>query len=128
MKKTIKEDKSRNVIKEEYITDNTLLEYVLEEAKVIIGIRYIDSQKIKETILLRISLEDYAERESSFLDISEDKSTIATFTRVGEEYQLDRVYETTDHSFVAEDFKDVAYMLKFPNQKLNKQLIKQKNA
>jgi len=127
MKKTIKEDKARKIIKEEYITDNALLEYVLENDEVTIGIRYIDRQKIHETILLKISLEDYLERAASFLDISEDKSTIATFTRIGKSYQLDRVYEITENSFVTDDFIDVAYQLKFPNQKLNKQLIKQKN-
>ena len=38
MKKTIKEDKERIIIKEEFINDNTLLEYVKEDNNVIIGI------------------------------------------------------------------------------------------
>ena len=127
MKKTIKEDKERIIIKEEFINDNTLLEYVKEDNNVIIGIRYIESPigGIKENILVRIKKEDFTDIHN-FFKIDSQKSTIAIFNAKEDGYQLTKVYDIEEHSLVSEEFMDIVYNKKFPKQPLDKHLVLRK--
>ena len=128
MKKTIKEDRQRKVIKEELLNDNLILEYTQEKDKIIVGVRFVDSpiSGIKEHILATYDVAEYTEHIGELIQISEDKSAVALFKPIEGGYQLYRVYDTEEHSSEVDDFIDIVYDKKFPHQPLNKQLVKKK--
>lgn len=126
MKDTIKEDKERKIIKEEYLDNNTLLEISVEEGKVVISVRFVDTHLsgIKEHILLQIKAETYMKHMEGLIDISEKKDTIAIFKPTEKGYLLHSVYDTSSHEFVNADFTELLYKRRFPHKQLNKNLIK----
>ena len=126
MKKNLKEEKQRKIIKEDWIDDNNLLEYVLEKEQISIGIRFIDSKtnSLKEHILKQISIKDWEQKEKEWIEISRDKTVIAIFQEIGQEYALESVYDIVDHSPIYYEFMDIIYEKKFPNNPLNKELRK----
>lgn len=128
MEKTIKADRKRKILKEEFLDDNALLEIIMEENRdVIIGLRFVDSHKnqIKEQILTRMSIYDYMSEYENLLKVSSDNTAIAIFKKVSEEeeYQLDKMYYIKEHIFADEEFLDITYREKFPNLSLDKHLI-----
>lgn len=124
MKDTIKKDRERKVIKEEYLDDNTLLEVTLEDKKVTISVRYVESpvHGIKEHILLTMTVEEYTKSKDKFIMINEERNAIAIFERKGEVFFLRSVYETEEHSFSAADFTDLVFKKRFPQKQLTKEL------
>ena len=126
MKKTIKEDNQRKILESKYLNDNTLLEFVLEKNEVIISIRYVAGvvSGIHEIILIKISLEDYANNLSKIIEENEEKNAIAIFTKREKngEYELRNIFDVEEHSYVVSEFLDIVYDQKFPNKKLNKNL------
>lgn len=125
MKDTIRKDRERKVIEEEYLDDNTLLEVTLEDKKVVIGIRFVDSpvSGIKEHILHTMTVEDYMKNKDKTIMINEERNAIAIFGRNEEGYYLENVYETEEHSFSPSDFADIVFMKRFPQKKLTKNLM-----
>lgn len=128
MRKNIKADKERTIIKEEYINDNSLLEATLEDNReVTLTIRFVKSpiEGIKEHFLTKMTIYDFLSETdfNNFLKISEDNSAIAIFKEVPEGFQLERLYDTEEHSFALDEFIDIVYKEKFPELALNKHLV-----
>lgn len=128
MKKTLKEDNNRKILESRYINDNTLLEFTLEEDKVIVGVRYISGHisGIKEVILTTMSLEDYTNNLSNIIEENETKDAIAIYKKSKEtdSYKLYSIFDLEEHSYAIQEFIDIVYSKKFPNKKLNKNLTR----
>lgn len=126
MKNTIKADNKRQILKEEYLNDNALLELTLEgKNDVVVALRYVQSpiKGIQEQILTKISTSDCAEEYDELVKISADKSTIAIFKKTEENYELDKLYDTEEHTFIPSEFLDIVYLENFPNSTLDKHLV-----
>lgn len=125
MKDTIKKDKERKIIKEEYLDDNTLLEVSIDEGMVIISVRFVESPitGIREHTLLQVKAEDYMKHMDKLIDVNEKKDAIAIFTPTKEGYLLRDVYDAKEHEFTNTDFTDLLYRERFPQKKLNKRTI-----
>ena len=125
MKKNIVDEIRRFVIHSDLINDNTLMECVLEDDDIVsVSIRHIEHNKIVEHTLARISLSQYAECFQPLFEINEKRDTIAIFKNVGKEFQLDRLYDLNNYSFISGEFLDLMYKRKFPNKKLTNELKK----
>lgn len=125
MKSTIKKDRERKVIKEEYLDDNTLLEVTIEDKMVVIGIRYVESPiaGIKENILLTMTPEEYMKDKDQTFMINDERNAIAIFEQREEGYFLRDVYETEEHSYAPSDFVDIVFKKRFPQKQLTKELM-----
>lgn len=126
MKKTIKADKSRKILKEEFLNDNSLLEITMEDNRdILVGVRFVEGvgSGIKEHILARINIYDYASEYSDLVKISYDSSAIAIFNKTKAGYQLDRFYDLEEHAFALDEFKDIVFKKKFPELALDKYLV-----
>lgn len=125
MKSTIKKDRERKVIKEEYLDDNNLLEVTIEDKMVVIGIRYVESpiSGIKENILLTMTPEEYMKDKDKTFMINEERNAIAIFEQREEGYFLRDVYETEEHSYAPSDFVDIVFKKRFPQKQLTKELM-----
>ena len=128
MKKTIKEDRERNIIKSELLNDNTLLEYVAEKRDIVIGIRFVESptKGIREQILLRVDVAEFTDHIGQLIQVNEDKTAIAIFKPLEDSYMLEQVYDLEEHTFGIPEFLDLHYQKKFPNAPLKKQYYKEK--
>ena len=126
MKKTIKKDQERYILKQVYVNDNTLLQYTYEDDKVIISVRFVETplSGIKEHILCQLELDEFMHSLEDFIQISDDKSAIAIYKKTDQGFQLNRLYHTNHHDFTVDDFMDLEYEKSFPNIPLTKQLIK----
>ncbi len=129
MKKTIREDQERFIMKSELLNDNTLLEYVAEHGNMIVGVRYIESpiSGIKEDILINMDIVEFMKHQEELLEINEDKTGIAIF-KPSEEgyYSLIDVYDTVEHQFGIQDFIDLEYEKRFKDKPLVGQYYKRK--
>lgn len=126
MRKTIKADKSRKILKEEFINDNSLLELTMEDNRdILVGVRFVEGacSGIKEHILMRMSVYDYMSEYNNLVKKSKDSSTIAIFKKTDDGYQLNRVYDAEKHEFALEEFIDIVYEDKFPELALDKHLV-----
>ena len=127
MKKTIKSDNERNIIKQFYINDNTLvqIEFDKETELVIISLRYVEDpiSGIKETILTKMQMDEYIESFEQLVRVNEDKNSIAVLKKFGKEYRLERLYDVENHQYIPEDYKDIVFKEKFKSFSLNKELI-----
>lgn len=131
MKKSIRDDRKREVFSSEYLNDNALLELrFVENRDVAYCIRYVDAKEksIKEDFLTQMSIYDYVSERADLVKVSEDASTIAIFKKVEEGFQLAKIYDTKKHEFAMEEFMDIEYEKKFPKHPLNKQFILQNNS
>lgn len=133
MKNTIKEDDKRNIIHIDYLNDNCKLECVYDNdtQKVVITIRYVDGyNKIRETPLLVLSMDEYIADFCDLLKINREKDSIAIFEKRNENYVLRDIYDTKEHSVVFEEIKDIIFKKKFPQEELGKnlELIKKPNS
>ena len=126
MKKNIKEDTERKVIKQEYLDENTLLEHIEEENDILITVRFIEKGSIKEHFIAKIEKNDYEQEIDNLIKKNEDSSAIAVFSKVDDEYTLKNLYLIEEHSSEVGDFLDVAYQLFFEKPKLNKRLTYKK--
>ncbi len=125
MKKTIKEDQKRLILKSEMINDNALLEYTADQGKMIISVRYVDLSKIKEDIILSMDIVEYMKHQDNLIEFNEDKSAIATFVPTEEGYAIHNVYDTVEHEYGIPEFVDLEYKKRF-NRKLIREYLKQK--
>lgn len=123
MEKTLRSEKAVNVLKEEFLDDNALLIFKElnnksngEKGRVEVVMQYIENRNcLREVNLFSIDCTTHNER---FLSVSADNSTIAIFDKEEENYYLNRVYDVSEHNFVADDFKDIVYREKFPERPL----------
>lgn len=130
MESTVKADQNRKIIRRKYLNDNALLEIIqkiennMDQFRIVL--RYVKEQTIKEVYLTDLTLNEYLEELSERVEINEDNSAIAIFRKIKDGYQLDKVYDVLEYSFVPSDFLDVAYSLKFKEStsKLNQYLMK----
>ena len=130
MKKTIKADKSRKILQEEFLNDNSLLELTMEDNRdILVGIRFVEGVGfgIKEHILTKMSIYDYLSEYSNLVKISEDSSAIAIFNKTKAGYQLDRLYDLEEHAFALDEFIDIVFEKKFPKLSLDKYLVLEKH-
>lgn len=109
MKKTIKEDNNRKILKTEYLNDNSLLEYVEENEMVHVTIRFVEGQSIKVQTLCTMSKEDYNAYLGSLIVKSENNEAIAIFRRENDKFFLQDVYEITTRQPSVSDFLDLSY-------------------
>lgn len=126
MRKTIKADKERKILKEEFLNDNALLQATMEENRdVTIGIRFVENPLvgIKEHILTKLSIYDYMSDYDNLVRISSDSSAVAIFNKTEEGFQLNRFYDAEEHSFALSEFIDIVYEEKFPELALDKHLV-----
>lgn len=128
MKKTIKEDQARLVLHQELLNDNSLLEIVADHGFMDVGVRFIESPTsgMKEHTLLHMDIVEYMHNKEELIEINEGKDAIAVFRPIGEEYQLEGVYDTIKHEFAYADFVDIVYQKKFPNAQLKGAYRKEK--
>ena len=130
MKKTIKEDKERLIIKEELIGDNNLIQYEYNPQNdiVLLGVRFIEDCSIKEHIITYLTIHQYAKELDKIVRFNEDNNAIAIFKKDNDEYVLQNFYNLETHDFSCIDFMDLEYNNKFPNNKINDRyvLIKKK--
>ena len=126
MKKTIKADKKRKILKEEFLNDNALLQATMEENRdVTIGVRFVEHPLvgIKKHILTRLSIYDYMSDYDNLIKIANDSSAVAVFTKTDEGLQLDRLYDAEEHEFALSEFIDIVYEKRFPELALDKHLV-----
>lgn len=121
MKKTIKEDNQRTVIKQEYLNNNSLLEISIVDGKIEVTIRFIEGKSIKEHILTIMSVEDFLLEKDTYR-ISEDGKKMALFKTKNDEYYLERLYDLEEHEFTVCDFMDLEYRKHFTIPVLNEHL------
>ena len=127
MKKTIKEDQERLILKSELIDDNSLLEYVASNGKMQVGIRFVEgSSTIQEHIILSMDITKYMKHQESLIEFNEDRTAIAIFAPIEEGYQLKNVYDITKHESRGPAFVDIEYRNRFPNKPLVKSYYKEK--
>ena len=126
MKKTIREDQKRLILKSEFLNDNTLLEYVADQGRMVVGVRFIESplKGIKEHIILNMDIVEYMKHSDELIEVNEDKTAIATFQPTTEGYVLQDVYDTVEHQFGYQEFVDLEYKKRFPTKPLKGQYIK----
>ncbi len=125
MKRTIKEDQERFILKSEMINDNSLLEYTADQGKMIISVRFVDSSKIKENIILSMDIVEYMKHQENLIEFNEDKSAIAVFKPTTEGYSISYVYDFIEHQSASPEFIDLEYENRF-GKKLIKRYLKQK--
>lgn len=125
MKKSIREERSRIVIKEDMIEDNSLLQYIASPNGIDISVRFIDTatNSIKDHLLKAVPIEEFEDFLDRGLQINESQDTIAIFKKTEKGMQLERLYYLSEHNFEECDFLAMAYQKKFPNQPLNKYLV-----
>ena len=133
MKKTIKEDLERIVIKEKLLDNNSLIQYECnrDDKTVSLVVRYIKNNTIKEDIITTMTLDEYINELDNIVKINKNDSAIAifkkeTYNNVFNEYTLRDCYDLKDHSFAIIDFLDIEYNEKFPNNKVDKYLVVKK--
>jgi len=129
MEKTIKEENEREVIAKHYLNDNAILEgQLLKEEKgyVKVVVRYISSMSIRESFLTKLSIPEFFQNFSDFIEINQEEDAIALFTKVEDGYQLEKIYNPKKHEFAISEFIDLVYAEKFPSsvKNLDKYLIK----
>lgn len=126
MKKTILEERRVSVLREVLINENTLLLYKQNEKekdKVDIFVRFIEQGSIREHFLTSLPKEKLF---IGLMEISKDGKGIATYKEEGEDFVLDRVYDTETHSFAVSDFIDLEYKKLFPYNEISPQLVKKR--
>ena len=119
MKKTIKDDQNRLILKSEMINDNALLEVVADEGYIFLSVRYVKYAKINEVILLKMDIVDYMKNQENLIEFNEDKSAIAIFRPHEEGFAIDNVYDLVNHE--SSGPSDAKYV--YPN-KFKKILVK----
>ena len=127
MKKTIREDARRHILRQEYIDDNTLLEFVEEGESILVSIRFVDSGVIREQILRVFPKETGLSRICSMISISDDKEAIALFKAREGALVLEDVYLVLEHSYSFSDFIDICYASHFDKNTLDEYLVYQKD-
>ncbi len=125
MKATIRDDQNRQIIKEEYVNENSLLEVSKENEDFIVTVRYVESPRIgiREHYLTRINFFEYKTLFSELVRISDDNTTIAIFKCVEDGFLLEKVYDASSHEFLPDEYMDIKFMENFSDIVLNKQLI-----
>ena len=126
MRKTIEEEMREPFLKEELIQGNALLIYRPNEKdkkQVDVCLRYVENNSIKEQRITMISQSDM--EDSGIVVINPDGTAIATYKKVGEDYELDRIYSIKEHSFSNPDFMELDFHFYFPESTVH-QFIKKR--
>ena len=126
MKSTIKEDDCRIVIYSDYLNKNCKLEGVFDPKKqnITIVTRYIEElNKICETTLLVLSMEEFTNEYEDLFRINETNDSIAIFEKTEDGYALRDIYDPVEHAMAIEDFKELIFKEKFPQDKLGENLV-----
>lgn len=129
MKATIRDDQNRQIIKEEYVNENSLLEVSKEKDDFMVTVRYVESPSvgIREHFLTNINFFEYKTLFSELVKISNDNTTIAIFKCVEDGFVLEKVYDASSHEFLPDEYMDIKFMEKFSDISLNNQLILKKD-
>lgn len=115
----------KNNIVSEYLNDNALFKVRKEQTPPLdtpvlsVVIQFINNfGVIQEHHLMIVD-------KNTRYEISEDKTAVAIYkTREnGTEEYLSQMYDVKNQGFIPEEFLDVAYPHKFPQQELNKYLV-----
>lgn len=109
MKKTIKEDNERIILNQQYLDDNNLLEYLIDEKYISLIVRFIEHSKINEIKLTKMTFDDYLNNLNNLVKINDNNTAVALYKKENDEYYLDRLYKAEDHSFAYNDFIDIEY-------------------
>ena len=133
MKKTIKEEKERRIIREELIGDNSLVQYEYDEEtnRVMLVVRFVKNNTIKEHILITMTLDEYNDELDRIVKFNKNNSAIALFKKEDFEgafykYTLHDCYDLREHSFALVDFLDLEYHKKFPKNKEETYIVAKK--
>ena len=132
MKKTIKEERDRTIIKEEIIDNNSLIQYEYDEEtnNVLLVVRFVKHNTIKEHVLITMTLDDYNDELDKIVKFNKNNSAIALFQKrtygIFNEYTLRDCYDLKEHSFASAEFLDIEYNERFPNNKVDKYLVVKK--
>lgn len=117
MKKTIKDDQERIILGQQYLDDNNLLEYRVDDREISLSVRYIENNKINEIILTKMLYEDYINDLNNLVKINDNNTAVAIYKRNNNEYYLRNIYKTEDHSLSCSDFIDIEYDMYFNTKK-----------
>ena len=128
MKKTLKEDLDRIIVKEELIGDNNLIQYEYDwkQDTILLGVRFVAGTSIKEHIIKQMTVHEYASELHEIVRFNEDKSAIAIFKKQDENYILDKCYDLNEHAFASIEFMDLEYNQRFPKNPVNEKFVLQK--
>ncbi len=120
MKRTIKEERETEIIKEEFLDENSLLQYKKDNNNNFeVVIKYITKNQIHEQFLARI---ENSNPNKTLLQLNEDSTAIAIFKKYDNAYQLKRLYKVRTHSFAHSEFLDIVYPNFFSKTKLDSHL------
>ena len=115
MKKTIKEDLETKYLKEELVNDNTLLLYeILGKNNILLKMRYIGRNTLKETNIINLTLEEYM--SGKVVRLNEDNTALAIFKNEDDKEVLTQVYDLETHYSTCLDFMDILYNKKFKDK------------
>lgn len=115
MKKTIKEDLETKYLKEELVNDNTLLLYeILGKNNILLKMRYIERNTLKETNIINLTLEEYM--SGKVVRLNEDNTALAIFKNEDDKEVLTQVYDLETHYSTCLDFMDILYNKKFKDK------------
>ena len=123
MKKTIKEEQERIIIREEILDDNSLMQYEFDKNinKVVLVVRFVKNNTIKEHVLTTMTLKEYTDELNRLVKINVNNTAIALFKKEAHEayneYTLYNCYKLKEHDFSLVDFVDLEYKKYFPNNK-----------
>lgn len=117
MKKTIKDDQERIILGQQYLDDNNLLEYRVDDREISLSVRYIENNKINEIILTKMLYEDYINDLNNLVKINDNNTAVAIYKRNNNEYYLKKIYKTKNHSLSVSNFIDKEYDMYFNTKK-----------
>ena len=111
MKQTIKEELETKYLKEELVNDNTLLLYEKNEDEVLVKMRYIEFNRIKEIQITTLSFEEYI--EGNRIRFNDDNTALAVFKKEKDKEVLKTFYDLVTHSTYGSHLMSFGYNEKF---------------
>jgi hypothetical protein len=119
-KKNIKEYLEEEKIKEELLTDNSLLLITkTKDNRIEIKVRYVEMSSVRDNYLLSIPQEETDDIYNRFI-INEDKTMIAIFEKVDDYYVLTKIYNLLENRTEDSEFLDIIYAKEFTTKPLDK--------
>jgi hypothetical protein len=119
-KKNIKEYLEEEKIKEELLTDNSLLLITkTKDNRIEIKVRYVEMNSIRDNYLIIIPQEETDDIYNRFI-INENKTMIAVFEKVEDYYVLTTIYNLLENRTENSEFLDIIYEKEFTTKPLDK--------
>jgi hypothetical protein len=119
-KKNIKEYLEEEKIKEELLTDNSLLLITkTKDNRIEIKVRYVEMSSVRDNYLLSIPQEETDDIYNRFI-INENKTMIAIFEKVDDYYVLTKIYNLLENRTEDSEFLDIIYAKEFTTKPLDK--------